>query len=77
MGADLEAEIRCSLSNQAERSADVDLHYNVERLVRRRMDHFVERESSYCHFSPLRVYTWDLVARTVVYNVVNLAIFSG
>lgn len=51
IGMDLDAEVRCGLADEAERSSDMNLHDDVERLVRHRVDHFVESEASWCSFS--------------------------
>ena len=46
----LQAEVRRCLADEAERRADVDLEDDVERLVRRRVQHLVECEPCVVHY---------------------------
>ncbi len=46
----LQAEVRRGLADEAERRADVDLEDDIERLVRRRVQHLVEREPCVVHY---------------------------
>ena len=45
----LETEVRCSLTNQSEGSADVDLQDDVKCIVGRSVQHLVKGKSSIVH----------------------------